>query len=275
MSSTGQSRPTRKEQRDQARAERKSVEAQQQQAQARRRRLMQIGGIALVAVVVIGIAVAVGTSGGGSKTSTKANPKTTAEVNTLLAGIPQSGNVLGNPKAPVTMVYFGDLECPVCQEFTLGAFPTIIEQYVKSGQLKVQYRSMKTATREPTIFLEQQAAALAAGKQNLMWHYVENFYHHQGAEDSGYVTPGFLKERAQEIPGLNVAKWEEERHNPKLSEAVEKDVEAASENGFNGTPSFLLVKAGKPTKKLESFSSQQLSQASALFGPEIEKMLKS
>jgi protein-disulfide isomerase len=274
MSSTGQSRPTRKEQREQARAERKSVEAEHQQAQARRRRLMQIGGIALVAVVVIGIVVAI-TSGGKSTAPPPPNAKTTAEVNTLLAGIPQSGNVLGSPNAPVTMEYFGDLECPVCQEFTLGAFPTIIQKYVRSGQLKVQYRSMKTATREPTIFLEQQAAALAAGKQNLMWHYVENFYHHQGAEDSGYVTPEFLKLRAQEIKGLNLAKWEEERHDPKLSEAVEKDIEASSENGFNGTPSFLLLKAGKPSKKLESFTNQQLTQASALFGPEIEKMLKS
>ena len=275
MSSTGQSRPTRKEQREQARTERKSVEAQQQQAQARRRRLMQIGGIAVVGVVAIAIAVAIGTSGSSNPTSPGVNPTTTAEVNTLLAGIPQSGNVLGNPNAPVTMEYFGDLECPICQEFTLGAFPTIIQKYVRSGQLKVQYRSMKTATHEPTIFLEQQSAALAAGKQNLMWHYVENFYHHQGAEDSGYVTPEFLKLRAQEIPGLSVAKWEQERHNPKLSQQVEKDVEASGENGFNGTPSFLLVKAGKPTKKLESFTNQQLTEASALFGPEIEKLLKS
>jgi protein-disulfide isomerase len=275
MSSTGQSHPTRKEQREEARAERKSVEAQHQQAQARRRRLMQIGGIAVVGIVAIAIAVAIGTSGSGSKTSTKPNPQATAEVNTLLAGIHQSGNVLGNPNAPVTMEYYGDLECPICQEFTLGAFPSIVKKYVRSGQLKVQYRAMRTATHEPTVFLEQQAAALAAGKQSLMWHYVENFYHHQGAEGSGYVTPAFLKERASEIPGLSVAKWEEERHNPKLAEAVEKDTEAAGENGFNGTPAFLLVKAGKPTKKLESFTNQQLSDASALFGPEIEKMLKS
>ena len=274
MSSTGQSRPTRKEQREQARADRKSVEAQHQQTQARRRRLMQIGGIAVVGIVAIAIAVAIGTSGSGSSPPPP-SAKTTKEVNTLLAGIPQSGNVLGNPKAPVTIQYFGDLQCPICQEFTLGAYPTIVEKYVRSGQVKVQYRSMKTATREPTVFLEQQAAALAAGKQNLMWHYVENFYHHQGAEGSGYVTPAFLKERAQEIPGLNIAKWEEERHNPKLTEEVEKDVEASGENGFNGTPSFLLVKAGKPTKKLESFTNQQLTEASALFGPEIEKLLKS
>lgn len=276
MSSTGQGRQTRKEQREQARSERKSVEAQQAQSQARRRRLMQVGGIVIVAVVVIAIAVAVGTSGGGSKApgNTGERKQASNEVTALVGGIPQSGNVLGNPNAPVKMEYFGDLECPICRDFTLGAFPGVIEKFVRTGKLKVEYRSMKTATREPGTFQEQQTAALAAGKQNLGWYYIELFYHNQGEEDSGYVTPTWLKERAQEVPGLNVTKWEEERHDPTLSAQVEKDIEASGENGFQGTPSFLLVKAGAPTKKLETFTNQQLTESAALFGPEIEKMLK-
>ena len=277
MSSTGQGRPTRKEQREQARSERKSLEAQHAQSQARRRRLMQIGGIAVVAVVVIAIAVAVGTSGGGSSAPTTAPEKSKAhsEVVSLVSGIPQSGNVLGNPHAPVTLQYFGDLECPICRDFTLGAFPSIVQKFVRSGQLKVEYRSMKTATREPTTFQEQQTAALAAGKQSLGWYFIELFYHNQGEEDSGYVTPAWLKERAQEVPGLNVAKWEEERHDPALSAQVEKDIEASAAEGFSGTPSLLLIKPGQPTKKLQTFTNQQLTEASALFEPEIEKMLKS
>ncbi len=41
----------------------------------------------------------------------------------MVGGIPQSGNTLGAPNAPVTLQYFGDLECPICKEFTLGALP--------------------------------------------------------------------------------------------------------------------------------------------------------
>ena len=47
----------------------------------------------------------------------------TTEVASLVAGIPQSGNALGNPTRPITLQYFGDLECPICKEFTLGALP--------------------------------------------------------------------------------------------------------------------------------------------------------
>jgi protein-disulfide isomerase len=276
MSSTGQGRPTRKEQREQARSERKALEEQQSQHDARRRRLMQLGGVGLIAVVVIAIVVAISASGGGSHAASSESTtgkKAQQEVASLVSGIPQSGNVLGNPNAPVTLVYFGDLECPICRDFTLGALPAIIEKYVRTGKVKIEYRSMETATREPSVFQEQQTAALAAGKQNLMWYFVELFYHLQGEENSGYVTPTYLHERAQQVPGLDLAKWEEAKHDPKLVETLEKDKEAVGENGFSGTPAFLLVKSGHPPKKLERFSTEQLTQASALFEPEIEKFI--
>ncbi len=279
MSSAGETgRPTRKEQREQARAERKALEDQASQTQARRRRYMQLGGVALVALVVIGVVVAISASSSsktGTKAHTTAGNQARAEVVSLLSGIPQSGNVLGNPNAPVTMQYFGDLQCPICRDFTLGSLKGVIENYVRPGKLKIEYRSMETATREPAIFNEQQTAALAAGKQNLMWYFVELFYHQQGEEDSGYVTPTYLHERAEQVPGLDIAKWEEQRHNPKLAETIEKDKEAVGEHGFNGTPSFVLGKTGGASHTLTSFTSSQLAEPAALFEPEIEKLLKS
>src|SRR5205807_9810713 len=76
---------------------------------------------------------------------------------------PQSGNTLGRPNAPVTMQYFGDLQCPVCKSFTEGALQPLIQNYVRPGILKIEFRSLETATREPETFRTQQVAALAAG----------------------------------------------------------------------------------------------------------------
>jgi protein-disulfide isomerase len=284
-SPTGQENLTRKQRREQARAERKAVEAQESQRQLRRRRLMQLGGAGVVAIIVIVIAVAVSTSGGGKPVkpgSTKANAAQ-KEVISLVSGIPQSGNVLGNPKAPVTMQYFGDLECPVCQRFTLGALPSLINNYVRTGKLKIEYRSMSTATggaersgAEPTgTFNSQQIAALAAGRQHLMWDYVELFYHEQGEEDSGYVTPEFLHGIATQVPGLDLAKWETERHNPEFGSQLEKDKEVEGENGFEGTPAFLLGKTSGHLEKVQDLTTEQLDNAAALFEPKIEKLLKS
>ena len=49
------------------------------------------------------------------------------DINALLANIPQSANMLGEPVAPVTLEYFGDLECPFCRDFSLDVLPSIIQ----------------------------------------------------------------------------------------------------------------------------------------------------
>ncbi len=160
--------------------------------------------------------------------------------------------MLGNPKAPVTLQYFGDLECPICKEFTLGALPHLIEKYVRAGKLKIEYLSMETATREPETFKTQQVAAYAAGKQNLGWSFIETFYHEQGQEDSGYVTESYLQGIAQQVPGLNLPDWSAARNDPALAEEITKDAQLVNQEGFTGTPSFLLGKTGGTLTKLEN-----------------------
>ena len=79
----------------------------------------------VVALVVAGIVVVLISSGGGGvkKIAPESSEARTAtsEITALLGDIPQNGNVLGRPTAPVTLQYVGDLQCPVCRSFTIGA----------------------------------------------------------------------------------------------------------------------------------------------------------
>ncbi len=143
---------TRKQRREQAREQRKALEEAQAATAQRRKRLIQLGAVAGAVVVIIVVIIAA-TSGGGSKSGiektpapggTQATPKVVTEVTSLLTGIPQSGNTLGSPAAPVTLQYFGDLECPICRQFTLeGALKPLIEKYVRTGKLKIEYRNAR------------------------------------------------------------------------------------------------------------------------------------
>jgi protein-disulfide isomerase len=263
---------TRKERREQARAQRKAMEEAEAAGAARRTRLTQLGIV--VAVVVVAIVVVLIATSGGSKSgipATKhAQTAVVSEVNSLVGGIPQNGDVLGHPNAPVTIQYFGDLECPICKEFTLGALPTIIQKWVRTGKVKIEYRSLETATREPEVFKTQQVAALAAGKQAKMWNFIENFYHEQGEEDSGYVTEKYLQGIAGQVPGLNLATWTTARNDPALAAQIATDGQAANNNGFTGTPSFMIGKTGGPATKLEYSS---LTDPTS-FNEAIEKNLK-
>ena len=214
----------------------------------RRKRPLLIGILAAAGAVVIGVGLHA--LAGGSKTANR-GPSAAApghgqvsgvasEVSAQLVGIPQHGNTLGNPKAPLTVKFFGDLQCPYCRRFALRALPLLIERYVRRGRMKIEYHSLETATRDPQIFTAQQLAALAAGRQNKMWNFIELFYREQGHEDSGYVTEDFLQGLAQQVSGLNLPSWMAARSEKSLLNTLREDARTASSAGLASTPSFLV-----------------------------------
>ena len=238
---------------EEARA-RRLAEEQARAAQAQRaRRLRVLSGLVLSAVVVIAVVVAIsaGGGGGGIPKTNKQKQAIVASVSSLLTGIPQSGARLGNPKAPVTMTYYGDLECPICKDFTLsGGFPQLVQNEVRQGKVQVVYKSFETATRNPSTFQTQQVAALAAGMQNHFWDYTELFYHEQGSEATDYVTESYLDSLAGQVPGLNVQTWKSQRQSPSLVSQVSTDETQANGAGLPGTPT--LIFTGPSGKKSQA-----------------------
>lgn len=240
-------------------------------------------GVAGATLVLIALALATTACGGSGRGPCGADNELAAgcghgsarapvvsEVDKLLAGIPQSGNALGSPTAPVTLQYFGDLECPICKKFTLGPLPSIVNRWVRQGKLRIEYLSLETATREPEAFKEQQVAALAAGRQDKMWNYLELFYHEQGAEDTGYVNEQYLRELAQQVPGLNLAEWDRARSDPTFNEEINRDAELAAVDSMTGTPSFEIGHTGGATQRVKS---SPLGDPSSFYGA-VEQQLK-
>jgi protein-disulfide isomerase len=209
----------------------------------RRTRLLQLAaGAAFLALAVVLVLIVIATSSSGDGGDTKLEGA--KAVNKRLAGIPQKGMVLGDPKAPVEIAEFADLQCPYCKAFTEEVLPPIIENQVKKGQVKISFRNF-------TIIGEQSlpagTAALAAGAQGRGWNFVELFYANQGAEDSGYADDAFLEAIAKGAGVKDLDKWNAERE--KFTAEVEETSEEAQELGFNGTPSIAI--RGPKTDGLE------------------------
>jgi protein-disulfide isomerase len=192
----------------------------------------------VVAVVIVAVVIAI--TSGSSSNSKASNASSAAQVTKLLGGIQQSGRTLGSAKAPVTVTLYEDLECPVCREFMLSGGSQLIAKDVRAGRVKVVFRSLQTATPDPTTFQVQQQAAVAAGEQNRLWNFVELFYHQQGAEGTAYVTESYLDKLARQIPGLNNSKWLSARKQATLASQVTSDESLAKSKGFNSTPTIVV-----------------------------------
>jgi protein-disulfide isomerase len=212
-------------------------------APERRQRLLQMAaGAAFLVLAIVLVLIVVNSSGGSGGDAT--DIQGASEVNAELAGIPQDGLVLGDPQAPVELIEFGDLQCPVCAGFAQEILPPIIEDQVKKGEVKVDFRNLTIIGEES---IPAGAAALAAGEQGRGWNYLELFYGNQGAERSGYVTDEFMEAVAKAAGVKDIAKWNQDRKQ--LTGKVEETTAEAAKLGYNATPSFAIE--GPNTKGLE------------------------
>jgi Thioredoxin len=169
------------------------------------------------------------------------------KISALLAGIPQHGNTLGSPTAPMTLQVFGDLQCAVVRWwFVEGQLSGIIEKFVRTNVLKLEYRAMKTDTLNRRTFVVQQTAALAAGAQDRMWNFLETFYYEQGREYTPYVTEEYLDGIARQVPGLELAPWDQTRTASLARSVIGDDHTAYFTRKFYNTPSFLIGRTGGP-----------------------------
>jgi protein-disulfide isomerase len=173
----------------------------------------------------------------------------TAETSAMLDGIPQNGTILGDPKAPVTLVEYADLQCPFCRDYALGALPALIDRYVRDGKVKLDLRLLRFLGPDSDTSAK---AALAAAGQDRFWNFAELFYRNQGKENAGYATDAFIRRLGAAIPGLDPASLVGDRAATPAAERRLAGFEAAAKAArVESTPTFLLASGTRAPKRLE------------------------
>jgi protein-disulfide isomerase len=167
----------------------------------------------------------------GAAPSISAAPATQS----IFAGIPQQGTVLGSPMARVTLVEYADLQCPYCGQWARETLPVLVSDYVKTGKLRIVFNGLAFLGPDSVKALR---TVLAAGRQGHLWDLVHGFYVRQGAENSGWVTDGLVKDVGSHIPGLDPAKMLSARRNHNVDLEMRRAAAAAEAAGVSGTPAF-------------------------------------
>lgn len=219
----------------------------------------------LLAFSLLAGVVIAGCGGGGDPSQKRQvlmplEPGAARHTYALFAGIPQSGSVLGSPRAPVTLQFFGDLQCSESRQVMLSVLPRLIRRWVRPADLRIVYRSTETDTHSAggrPEFLLQQDAALAAGQQDKLWNFIDVFYREQGPEFTGYVDEPFLHLIAVQA-GIELEGWQNARELPlRWIRDIEGDETLAARGRVNSTPSFLVGPTGGPSHVLRHFGLEE------------------
>jgi protein-disulfide isomerase len=221
-----------------------------------------VAGVAVVAALV-GVSLVGGKSSSGASSSTTVamGPKTAA----LLAGIPQHGDTLGSPKAPVTLVEYADMQCPYCGDFARSTLPTLVRDYVRPGKVKIVFRGLEFVGADSDAALR---AVVAAGRQNKQWNYLELMFENQGTENTGWVTEDLIKAVGTAVPGLDVQKMLSDRQTQLVTDAIAVSGQRGQFDGVDHTPWFEVGKTGGATTTLEVSSLDP-----SAFSPTLDRLL--
>jgi protein-disulfide isomerase len=208
---------------------------------ANRNLLIAAGAAAVVVLALIGASLLL--RGGDDSTPDTGGGTGIEEAAALLDGIPQERAELGSPNATVTLIQFEDLQCPVCRSYQAQGFPTVVDEYVRPGKVKLRFVGL--AFRGPD---SEKALlyTLAAGEQGTLWQFLDALYANQGEEHSGWVTDALREEIAT---GLDLD-WERLKQDADGSVTLQQAnsmADEANQRQIQGTPTFYVqVGDGEP-----------------------------
>jgi hypothetical protein len=161
----------------------------------------------------------------------------------LLDGIPQSNLTLGSKRARSVLYEVAELQCPFCAQFAKGILPAVIRRYVRTSKIRMYWNGVTFIGPDS---VRADRFALAAGRQNLLWNFIDAFYAHQHTENSGYVTDGFLTRVAHTIPGLSVTRAMGARNSSFVSGELADANNFYDQIGDPRTPFFFVIgRSGK------------------------------
>ncbi len=140
-----------------------------------------------------------------------------------------SSPVLGNVKAPVTVVIFSDFQCPYCSRVE-PALKQLRDDY--GAKVKFVWKNQPLSFHPNA--LPAAEAAMAAHEQGKFWEMHDKFFANQGA-----LSPEFYEKTAKEL-GLDMGKFKASVEGHKNKGAIEADMAAGNAVGAGGTPTFFI-----------------------------------
>jgi protein-disulfide isomerase len=162
-------------------------------------------------------------------------PFTPRPINAPTGVTPEGYAYKGSPDAPVTVIEYGDFQCPSCADFTVRREAAFDQRYVETGKVRFIYHEFPLPQHDKAIIVA--AAARAAGEQGKFWHMHELLFARQRMwANSANIQP-LLGSYAEAI-GLDRQAFDRALTSQTVVAALEVARQQSEQRGVRSTPSF-------------------------------------
>ena len=173
--------------------------------------------------------------------------------------------VEGSEDAPITIIEFGDFQCPKCDQWFQNEKPAIKQDYIETGKANLYFVDF-TFLGDDSVTAAN--AAYCADEQGMYWEYHSHLYNNQGGINEGWASPTNLKLFASDV-GLDAVAFDECLKSGKYNDRIAYNKQVGLEHGVEGTPAFFIIdnSNSNPTERIDG------PQPSTIFADVIDRML--
>ena len=147
------------------------------------------------------------------------------------------GRIAGDSTAKTWVIIASDFQCPYCKQWHDETYKPFMDQYVRTGKVKVAYINFPLGQHQNAVVTAE--AAMCASAQNKFWQYHDMLFDSQDkwaqAADPRAVLDAFAKNA-----GLDVAAWGKCVDSKKMRPLIMADRDRAAAAGVQSTPTFLI-----------------------------------
>lgn len=181
-------------------------------------------------------------NGAGSSPRTTDTPSAPEGKKTLNAPDPivvaaDRGRITGDSTAKTWLVIASDFECPYCKDWHDNSYRALIDEYVRSGKVRVAYLHFPLGQHRNA--LPTANASMCAAAQNRFWEYHDALFATQ-TQWTPMSDPRPVLDSLARATGLDVTAWTQCYDSQRMLPLIRADRDRAAAGGVQSTPSFLV-----------------------------------
>jgi protein-disulfide isomerase len=203
----------------------------------RRRKKFIVAGVVLAAIMLAGTLAAVIP---GAPVDNRNTEELRSIINQISSPVTPNASALGNPDAKITIVEFGNYDCPLCAQFHMDAREQIISNLVATGRVNLLFKDIILDSTGNSSVLMASAASYCAAEQGKYWEYHQTLFDNY-QEGQNWLTSQSLKQFANEAGIGDLIDFSRCIDSNRYVDIVEENDRFAQSLGIPQAPTFIIT----------------------------------